>query len=117
MKPRKNESALHHFICKVIEEDLKGCADEISLKETMEPDVIAVIKGRKVAFEVETGTGLERGIERVAEKFARVRKNYADYFIVVSDRVKRKRYRKFGKVITRQMIRGVVAQLTRSKQH
>lgn len=117
VKPRKNESALHHFICKVIEEDLKGCADEISLKETMEPDVIAVIKGRKVAFEVETGTGLERGIERVAEKFARVRKNYADYFIVVSDRVKRKRYRKFGKVITRQMIRGVVAQLTRSKQH
>jgi len=77
----------------------------------MEPDVIAIIKGKQIAFEVETGTGMERGQERIAEKFGRVRKNYPNYFIVVSDRLMKNKYGKFGKVITRQQIKQSIAQL------
>lgn len=115
VKPRKNESALHHFICKVIEEDLRPYSKDIKLKETMEPDVIAKIKGNEVAFEVETGTSSVRGDTRIKEKFERVRKNHPIYFIVVTDRLLKNKYKKFGKVITRQeislVIKRTIAQL------
>ena len=117
VKPRTNESALHFFVCKVIEEDLKPYAEEIVLKETIEPDVAAKIHGKNVAFEVETGTSKQRGDKRVEEKFARVRQNYDDYFIVVTSRLQKGKYKKYGKVITRHeivpSIKRFIAQLGR----
>jgi len=116
VKPRKNESALHHFICKVIEEDLKPYSKDIKLKETMEPDVIAKVKRKEVAFEVETGNWLKHNEKVVHEKFDRVKRNYPISFIVVSDWKLKNRYMKLGKAITRQEIMGTIEQLKRARR-
>jgi type IV secretory pathway VirB4 component len=118
VKPRKNESALHHFVCKVVEEVLKGYTTEIVLNFSTEPDVVAKINGKTLAFEVETGTALVRGDKRVEEKFDRVKENYPVYFIVVTDRLQKNKYKKYGTVITRQemvpTIKRTIAQLRRA---
>ena len=75
--------------------------------------IIAKIKGKTVAFEVETGSGEVRGDDRVKEKFARVRKNYANFFIVVSDWKLKNKYKKHGKVVTRMGIKAMIEQLGR----
>ena len=111
VKPGKNESALHHFICKVVEEDLKEHAEDVRLRATIEPDVIATINGKEIAFEVETGIWLRRNKKEVKEKFDRVRKNYPNSFIVVSDWRLKNKYKQFGKVITRQDIAKTIEQL------
>ena len=111
VKPRSNETALHHFICKVVEEDLGEVAKKIELNETMEPDLLVWIKGNVVAFEVETGTGVARGEDRVKEKFDNVRKKYPNYYIVVTDRLLKNKYKKFGKVVTRGEIRDRIKEL------
>jgi len=118
VKPKKNESPLHHFVCKVVEEDLKGHAEDIVLNFSTEPDVVVKVNGKALAFEVETGTATVRGDKRIEEKFDRVRKNYANFFIVVSDWKMKNKYKKYGRVITRQemvpAIKRAIEQLKRA---
>ncbi len=101
VKPGGRETAMHHFLCKVIEEDLRSYTNEIKLDETSGPDVVAKINGKTVAFEVETGSGLKRGRERISEKFERIKGIYDICYIVVTDWKLRNKYKKFGEVITR----------------
>ncbi len=111
VKPRGNETALHHFICKVVEEDLRKHTEKIELKETMEPDVLAEINGKVIAFEVETGSRLRQDEEILRGKFDRVRENYPVYYIVVTDRLIKNKYKKFGEVITRGEIKTIIERL------
>jgi hypothetical protein len=77
----------------------------------MEPDVLAEINGKVIAFEVETGSRLRQDEEILREKFDRVRKNYPVYYIVVTDRLIKNKYKKFGEVITRGEIKTIIEHL------
>ena len=76
-------------------------------------DVSAMINGKRIAFEIETGENFRNYTkEEHLEKFDRVKQTFSDFYIVVTDYDKKYKYEKFGKVITRTEIEETINKLT-----
>ncbi|MBU0591945.1 MAG: DUF87 domain-containing protein [Candidatus Micrarchaeota archaeon] len=115
LKIRHNESPEHAFLCqKTVELLKKNKAFRKIEMSTMGPgDVSAEIKGKRIAFEIETGENFRAySKEEHEEKFDRVRKSFDDFYIIVTDYDKKYKYEKFGNVITRTEIEATINQLT-----
>ena len=112
VKPSSNETPMHHFLCKVVGEELRKYTTKIEFKQTSEPDVIASINGKKLYFEIETGSWSKGGKRRLCEKFEPLCKKYGkNIYIVVAKKSLKSRYKKYGTVLTRTDIKSKLPQI------
>lgn len=107
--PRSNESPIHFFLCKVIEEFLLDFTSDVRLYETKKPDVVFSAGGKKFAVEVETGTRPSRNPVGFEGKVRELNKRFGErWFFVVTDRKLRKEYSKWGKTLVRGEVAGQI---------
>lgn len=114
LKIRNNESPEHAFLCQKTYELLKKQKAFKKIKmETHAPgDVSAELKGKGIAFEIETGENFRAyNKEEHEEKFDRVRQRFDEFYIIVTDYDKKYKYEKFGNVITRTEIEDTINKL------
>lgn len=117
LMPRFNESLIHFFLCKSIEEYIKGFTGDVRLYVTKKPDIVFWVCGRKFAVEVETGSGVSHP-KRLRAKVKQLNKEYDEWFFVVSSYKLREKYEKFGKTLLRGEVAGEIQKIFRenSKQ-
>ncbi len=117
LMPRFNESLIHFFLCKSIEEFLKGFTRDVKLYVTKKPDIVFGVGGQKFAVEVETGSGVSHP-KRLRAKAEQLNKEYSEWFFVVPSYKLREKYKKFGKTLLRGEVAGEIQRIFRenSKQ-
>lgn len=103
LQPRFNESFTHLFLTKNISEFLEKNGIETELYTTKKPDIVFQINKKRYAIEIETGSIFSK-IERMKEKLE-VLKNYDEWFFVVTDRNKVKKYKKYGDAVDKRYIK------------
>ncbi|VVC03104.1 Uncharacterised protein [Candidatus Bilamarchaeum dharawalense] len=112
VKIRHNESSKHSFLCWTIYYLLKNNFQNVYMLTTSPGDVVVKLKKKRIAFEIETGKNEEREDKtKMKERFERIKKEYDDYYIVVTTKKIRNRYKEYGKVITRNKIKDVIGAL------
>ena len=109
--PRFNESFTHLFLTKNISEFLEKNGIETELYITKKPDIVFRIKGKRYAIEIETGSIFSK-IERMKEKLE-VLKDYNEWFFVVTDRNKVKKYKKYGDSVDKRYIKSRLDKLVK----
>lgn len=103
LQPRFNESFTHLFLTYNISEFLEKNGIETELFVTKKPDIVFNIKGKVYAIEIETGSIFSK-IERMKEKLE-VLKDYHEWFFVVTDRNKVKKYKKYGDAVDKRYVK------------
>ena len=117
VKKSGNESAIHAFLCKLVALEAQKQGLDWEMDYTVGPDVTIMGNGKKLVVEVETGSAEERG-KQAKEKFEEVKKKYGEnYVILIVDRALRNRYKKYGRVITRQEMGDVVGVFSDSNRN
>ncbi len=113
LKPRHNESPIHFFLCKSIEECLKNHTQNIELYETTKPDIIFDVDKKRFAIEVETGSGNERDLEI---KVKQLKKEFGDnWFFVVTDSTLKQIYGRWGRTLIRSEVEQMVEEIFKKK--
>ncbi len=115
LKIRHNESPEHAFLCQKTYELLKQQKQitEVEMSTTSSGDVSCKINDNRIAFEIETGENFRAyNKEEHQEKFDKVKGEFDDFYIIVTDWFKKAKYGKFGKVITRTEIEETINKLT-----
>ncbi len=105
--PRFNESPIHFFYCKIIEEFLLWeYLAKVKLFITKRPDIVFSAGGRKFAVEVETGSGAEHP-DRLRAKVERLNEEFGErWFFVVTSYKLREKYEKYGRTLVRGEVAG-----------
>jgi hypothetical protein len=112
VKKKGRESLAHAFLCWYIHNALKGKASKIKMNATVNADIEAIINKKKVCFEVETGTLIDRKeTEEVTKKFDDIRKQCDQLYIVVSNNRIKGNYLEFAPVINRNEIEKTIENL------
>ncbi len=112
LKPRQNETPIHFFLCKAVEEFVRKFTDKVWMYETTKPDVVFQAGKRKFAIEVETGKWLTHDKEGFEQKVRQLRKEYGDnWFFVVTDSTLREDYGRWGRAFMRSEVERVVAEI------
>jgi len=109
--PRFNESFTHLFLVHNISEFLEKNGIETELYITKKPDIVFQINGKRFAIEVETGSIFSK-IERMKEKLE-ILKNYDEWFFVVTDRNKIKKYKKYGDAVDKRYLKSRLDKLVK----
>ena len=101
------ETDQHFLTIQIIADYLnrKPPAENIQTFETVKPDIIFNIKNKKFAVEVETGKILRHARKQLLNKVELLKKNYDDWFFVVTDRNLVSKYRQYGKVFDTRYIK------------
>jgi len=98
-----NESIQHCFLVQIIKKYLEQYFEEVKEYRTRGPDIVFKYKNRFIALEIETGKVLEKNKKRFLRKIESLKKNYEDdWFIIVTNRDLVKKYKQFGKILTRK---------------
>lgn len=84
---------------------------DTQLYTTKKPDIVFDVNGKKYAIEVETGKGLSN-IDRMGAKL-KVLSQYDEWFFVVTDRNKVKKYKKYGKTVDERYIKTVLKRIVK----
>ena len=114
IKPRFNESLGHMIVIYDIAEYLDMKLVDYELFMTRMPDIVMKFKRKKIAFEVETGTVMSN-MRKFREKLSLLKKNYGnDWYFIVTNRNKIKRYKKYGKVIDPRYIKGQIDKIVKN---
>jgi conjugal transfer ATP-binding protein TraC len=98
LQPRHNESPTHLFMTHNISEFLEKNGIETELYTTKKPDIVFNIGGKKYAIEIETGSVLTK-VSRMKEKVNLLNEGYDEWFFVVTNRNKVKKYKEFGDAV------------------
>lgn len=106
--PRYNESKEHAFFCYLIEAEVRKHIQEVKLNTSNGPDIEFEHDGKTYCFDVETGKNLERHKQFLFHKFTRYKLDYDESYILVTKKSLKKKYRKYGKVITRAQIKEII---------
>ena len=111
LMPRFNESIIHFFYCKIIEEFLRNFTSKVWLYVTVRPDIVFEAGGQKFAVEVETGSGAEHP-KRLRAKIRQLKKEFGErwFFVVTSYKLKEK-YKKFGKTFLKREVAGELGRI------
>ena len=114
IKRRHNESADHAFLCWILQDKLKRHFQNVQMYTNKPGDVVLTVDGKTIAFEVETGQNFRTYSDQEhIKKFEATRERYDEIYIVLSNFNFRERYKRFGKVITRNQIEPLIAELDR----
>ncbi len=117
VKPRGNERKDHAFFCYFIRdmiEDIEGI--EVGLNELRGADVVFGWKGKTYAIDVETGTNMEKHKSYLVERYSEGSSYMGPYdvmFIFVTSKMLKRKYARFGNVITRGTFRKVMGEVFR----
>ncbi len=104
LQSRHNESLMHLFMTHNISEFLEKNGIKTELYTTKKPDIVFQIKNKKYAIEIETGSVLSK-ISRMEEKVKLLNENYDEWFFLITNKNKVKKYKKFGDSIDKRYIR------------
>ena len=109
VKIRKPESKEHAFLCWIVYGLAKKRFKKVKMNAKQAGDVVVSTANGEIAFEIETGANFanydEQGLTR---KFEQAREKFADLYIVVTDYDLKRRYERFGNVLTRNEVGGVI---------
>lgn len=113
VKKRHGEGVEHAFFCWSIRELLKKYKfKKIKLFKNKGGDVVAETDNSKIAFEVETGENIRRYNEEMfKQKFEKVKEEFDNFYIVVTSRSMRNKYKNFGKVLTRNEVEDITKKI------
>ena len=109
VKVRKPESPEHAFLCWKIYEMAKERFKKVKMNITQPGDVVVKTAKGEVAFEIETGTNFSTyDEEEMTKKFAADKTRFTEFYIVVTDYNVKRRYEKFGRVLSRTEVKEVI---------
>lgn len=94
---RKNsrESLVHIFLVHNIKQEIEKYTNDVWVFITKKPDIIFKNKkGKIVALEIETGKTFKRHKDRIRKKFAQVKKDYPNCYIVLTSTKKKNQYKR-----------------------
>lgn len=111
LQPRFNESFTHLYLVHNISEFLEKNGIETELYITKKPDIVFNIKNKRYAIEVETGSIFSK-ISRMKEKLE-VLKDYDEWFFVVTDRNKVRKYKKYGNAVDKRYVKSRLDKLVK----
>ncbi|MBA3063808.1 hypothetical protein FP803_00020 [Candidatus Woesearchaeota archaeon] len=77
---------------------------ETELYTTKKPDIVFEINGKRYAIEIETGSVLSK-VSRMKEKVKLLNENYDEWFFVVTDPNKVRKYLKFGNAVSARYVK------------
>jgi type IV secretory pathway VirB4 component len=101
VKPRFNEGLNHAFVCYDIKNFLEKHKIKADLIATRDADIVFNHKGKSYGIEVETGTKIKKDRKMILDKIENLKKNYDEWFFVVTNRNLYDCYKKFGKTYTK----------------
>jgi len=104
LKPRHNESYMHLFMTYNISEFLEKHGIKTELYTTKKPDIVFKVKGKTYAIEVETGTAFSK-INNFEEKVNLLNNDYDNWFFVVTNKNKVKKYKKYGTAVDKRYVK------------
>ena len=112
LKPRFGESDRHLFVMFDIANYLNKHGIKSSTYLTEKPDVIFELNGKRYAIEVETGSVLSN-LKHLTNKVRLLNKRYNEWFFVVTNRNKLKKFSRFGKSIDLRYIKNNLDKLVK----
>jgi hypothetical protein len=84
---RQNESLPHAFMCYQLFYFIKKFTNKAYMYQTVKPDIVFEVNGKKFAIEVETGLSLSHHKNLLDKKIENLNRTYKDnWFFVVTDR-------------------------------
>ncbi len=104
LKTRFNESLNHCFVVFDIANFLESKGVQVSLFVTKKPDLVFELNSRKFAVEVETGKVIKKKRPELIKKVNLLKKEYDEWFFVVSDKKLVQKYRSLGKTIEKRYL-------------
>jgi len=99
VKPRFNEGLNHAFVCYDIKSFLEKKKIQVDMPTTRDADIVFNLKGKRYAIEVETGTKIKKDRKMILNKIENLKKNYDEWFFVVTGNHNVREYKKIAKVI------------------
>ena len=104
--PRGRESPKHALLVRAARDEILRYCNDVILNDSVEPDIVAVHKGKKIAFEIETGSWIETRTKELEARFTRLKDRYPDgYYIVVTHSAYEAGYQQYGVVITKPRLK------------
>lgn len=114
LKRPHNQGPQHSFLCWATYYELLEHFKEVNMSDTSPGDVTVKIGKKRIAFEIETGSNYIRDKrEEFEARFDSLKKNFDEYYIVVTDWNLRRIYNQYGHVITRNEVLEVINSLAR----
>ncbi len=112
VKPHGNQSATHALLVLLVRDEIRKHCEKVILHDTVEPDIVAMHKGKKIAFEIETGSWVETKGPKLEERFRKLRAKYPDgYYIIVTHADYEPDYAQFATVITKPKIKEMLVSI------
>ncbi|MFH1056707.1 MAG: DUF87 domain-containing protein, partial [Candidatus Micrarchaeota archaeon] len=116
VKTRSNESGEHALLCYAVAEEIKKRGGKPELYATVGFDVVFELNKKTIAFEVETGTYLDRFEEKeIKARLAAKKAQCDELIIVVADRLTQRKYARLaeGEAVTRTKVGEMIDRLYR----
>lgn len=112
VKPHGNQSANHALMVLLVRDEIRKRCPHVILHDSVEPDIVALHEGKRIAFEIETGSWAETKAPRLEERFRKLREKYSDgYYIIVTHASYEPDYAPFARVITKPKIKESLASI------
>ena len=105
--PRSNEKSEHAFFVRVVEQEVRKYTDKVEVYEVADPDVVFKCPMGDIAVEVETGKRITSAEEKRI-RFERLKGEYADVIVLVTDKYQKEIYDKYARAITRTQIQDTI---------
>ena len=110
VKVRHNEGKEHAFLCWLTESLLSGKGMKPKMASIYGPDIEVELNGKKMCFEIETGTWLK--YMDIESRFAEKKRSYDEVYLVVpNERVGRTYQALCTKIITKAELEGFIDRL------
>ena len=107
--PHGRESPKHAMMVRALRDEILNYCKDLILSDAVEPDIVAIHKGKKIAFEIETGSWVETRSKELEGRFAKLRDKYGEnYYIVVTHNAYEQEYRPSGVVLTKPKLKDAI---------
>lgn len=112
VKPHGNQSAKHTLMVFLVRDEIKNYCSDVILHDSVEPDIVVMHKGKTIAFEIETGSWVEKRSNALAERFRKLCEKYPDgYYIVVTHADYELEYSQYAPTLTKAKLRESLASI------
>lgn len=112
VKPNGREGGVHALMMRVMRDTLTPYCETVILNDAVEPDLVVSHKGKIMAFEIETGSWVEKRNNELEERFRKAKEKYKDgYYIIVTHVAYEADYQKYATVITKPKIKESLASI------
>ena len=114
--PNTSESLGHLFLVKALEFYLKKFTKDVKTYQTLKPDIIFDVNGRKYAIEVETGIRLLKNKKTFQEKVSNLYEKYGSkrWFFVLTSMEHLDKYQNYQKTYTKENVHRKIKELFRN---